>query len=691
MNVTIPKFVFPFALTFTLVGCGSDALFSHDNGTPPDASMFDPGTGRGGDGYGSGGQTPGGPGSTFDAGAPPTCSDDLKRCASEFTFPVGTETSVELRGDYRGADSWIKGDTMTKSGDLWKVTVPVPYGKAVQYKFCTNGCPQGTPWVLDPTPGAKTISDGNGNTNSLRDPLTCEKFTCDEPPVPPQGVFDWRDSVMYFVFVDRFLDGDPTNNCTVANVSGAPGQYQGGDWKGVKRKIDDGYFTDLGVNTLWLTVPIDNTNERGQGVGGDSHYYSAYHGYWPKELDPAHPEECFGTAQDLKDMISAAHAKDIKILFDYAMVHVHATSTIFRDHKDWFWTRNGGDPWCICGDNNCSWDTLNGEGKKCWFTPYLPHWNYTSSAARDYSVQNAIDWAREYKIDGFRLDAIKHVDDSWLAQLRTKLGTEIVANQTPPQRFYLVGETFSYDRNELRYYVDPNSKLDGQFDFPERMEITKAVLARFSGMDGLAAFMDSNDSAYGSSAVMSPFVGNHDIGRVIHMAEDTPLWNEYSSGDKDRAWSNTPGQPSSRSAYERLANGFAVIFTNKGAPLVYYGDEIGLAGAGDPDNRRFMPWSGLDANQTFLRDRVKKLTKIRADHPALRRGRRTTLEANANLWVFSQTVESDTVYVAINRGDSDVSTNKLPSGALDELVTTTTATGPSASVPARQTRIWVAK
>ena len=262
-----------FAAATAFAACGSSDTKNKDFGSPPDASAFNPGNGGNGDGYGSGN---GG----SDAGAF-ICPDDLKRCASTFTFPFGGETSVELRGDYRDG-AWQKGDPMTHSGAKWTVSVAVPFQKPVQYKFFVNN----TTWTLDPVNTA-VYSDGSGNTNSLSVPVSCTDFTCAEPPVPPPGVYDWRDSVMYFVFVDRFFDGNPGNNCSVAGTDG-PGDYKGGDWLGVTQKINAGYFTDLGVNTLWITVPVQNAdNVAGHGTGGDTHNYSAYHGYWPK--DPAQP------------------------------------------------------------------------------------------------------------------------------------------------------------------------------------------------------------------------------------------------------------------------------------------------------------------------------------------------------------------------------------------------------------------
>ena len=663
---------------------------------PPPPTPWDPGPGGGGSGdggYGYSGDAgvaqDGGP--TEDGGpvpdAGPMCEDERKRCAAQLRYPFGGESSVELRGNHR-PDGWVRGDVLTRDGQEWIVTASVPFGRALEYKFLVNG----VTWILDPR-NPSTVRDSQGNTNSLLQPTTCAAFTCAElgvdggvptdPIDPPMGVFDWRDAVLYFVFVDRFKSGSASNNCNVASVE-APGNFQGGDFAGVRQKIDDGYFSDLGVNTLWLTVPVKQTNQAGRGIGGDTHLYSGYHGYWPIELGEIEP--CFGTRQELTDVITAAHARGLKVIFDFAMVHVHTQSRLFREHPEWFWPneRNGRD--CICGQS-CDW---NADGQRCWFADYLPHWNYTVPEARDYSVNAAVQLALDFGIDGFRLDAIKHVDGSWLTTLRARIEARVTSQQTPRQRFYMVGETYDFgDRGFLRSFIDPRTKLDGQFDFPLRLQLVKALLLRQSGMDELARFMDGNDDFYGSDAVMSPFAGNHDLPRIIHIAEDVPLWGDPYSDGKNLSWANPPQRSTSRRAYERLANAFALLFTNRGAPLLYYGDEVGLPGAGDPDNRRLMQFDNLTSDQTWLRERVSRLLAVRKGHPALRRGRRTTVAVTREAWLYRMSLPTDTVYVAINRGDTDTALSGLPASALSELITTSTQNGPSVTVPARQTRIYV--
>ena len=597
------------------------------------------------------------------------CDDALKRCPTAFSYPDGGEQSVELRGNFK-PDGWDNGVALTLSQGSWQATVEVPWNTDVEYKFLTDG----TNWVNDPS-NPDTVSDGNGGTNSLYKANSCSDFICSSGQI---GTFDWRDSIIYFVFVDRFLDGDPSNN---GPSTGAPmaTDFQGGDWVGVRQKIDEGYFNDLGVNTLWLSVPVDNTDAL--GAGSDGYDYSAYHAYWPADLEK--PEERFGTMQELKDLVTAAHAKDLKVIFDYAMNHVHISSPVYQQHQDWFWPLDNNGKNCVCGDG-CSWD--GADGARCWFTSYLPDFNFQNPDARAFSVNNAVWWAKETKADGFRLDAVKHIDETWLADLRSKVTAEIESETG--EHFYMVGETFTGDRDTIGYYVNPALLLDGQFDFPLRAKICSTTLLRSEPMTALDGFLQSNDSFYGAS-VMSTFIGNHDLPRVIHLAEDSPLWsNEWDSG-KDRAWDNLPGLPGGNSAFERMANGFTLIFTMKGAPLVYYGDEYGMPGGGDPDNRRFMQWSGYSSGQTFLYEHIKKLTKIRSEHEALRRGTRSTVYVDDDVMAYEMKSGASSVYVAVNRSDSARDAQNLPSGSLTDVLGGGEHTGPTISIPARSARVLV--
>jgi glycosidase len=656
----------------TILGCGADELQSATSLEPPDTDTFDPtnGVGPGGGSYSTtvGSASGADTGNDDTTGGPTECEDANKRCAHDFELADDGYASVVLFGDF-AADGWDAGVPMAKDGDTWRAAVPVPFEMQVLYKFRVDD----TTWITDPA-NPTTVPDGQGGENSVLDAVTCEDFTC-EPDVV--GTFDWRDSVIYFVFVDRFENGDPSNDGGV----GVPlaSDWQGGDWAGVTARIESGYFEDLGVNTLWLSVPFDNTND--SGFGSDGREYSAYHGYWPANVDQT--EEHFGTLAELQQTIDTAHEHGLKVLFDFAMNHVHVSSPVYADHPEWFWPNdNGSGDDCVCG-SGCSWD--GDQARRCWFTEYLPDYDFTDAAARTFSIDNALQWIGDTGVDGFRLDAVKHIEDAWLLDLRERVLAEV--EPETGEHFYMVGETFTGDQGTIARYVNPEM-LDGQFDFPLRMQMAYNVLMRGGSMQELADFMDANDDYYGA-AIMSTFIGNHDIPRAIHLAQDTPVWNNQWADGKDRAWSNQPGLPAGSSAFERLGNSFTILFTTKGAPLLYYGDEVGMPGGGDPDNRRAMQWDGYSAGQTFLLEHIRRLTAIRAEHPATRRGTRTTLSAGGDTFAYVVEYGGDAVWVALNRGDGSTQVDGLPAEMLVDELTGDALMGPSVTVPARSARVLV--
>lgn len=487
--------------------------------------------------------------------------------------------------------------------------------------------------------------------------------------------FDWTGGVMYFVLVDRFLDGDSGNNNPVAGAEQAA-NFQGGDLAGVLARLKDGYFSKLGVNVLWLSSPLDAPD--GKYAGKDGHDHTGYHGYWPRELDQV--EARIGDLSLLKQVVSEAHARGVRIVLDYVMNHVHDTSSIYKSNPGWFWPLDVGGKQCICGQG-CSWSAP--EGLRCWFDPFLPDFDFTSAPARSFSVGNALKWIKDTGIDGYRLDAVKHIEETWLTDLRTRIQAEVVQ---PGQRFYLVGETFDGDPTVLKPFIDPQTKLDGQFDFPLRAQLVKVILMRQGSFNDLEVFLAGNEGFYGAGALMGTFLGNHDLPRAIHLAEDTPQFSEWDTG-KSRAWSNQPGQPSYDRPYQRLAVAFTALLTLPGLPTIYYGDEIGLAGAGDPDNRRMMTWSGTSADQDGLRDHLTRLIGLRRAHPALRGGTRQQVWIAADVYAYRMSAGSDALTVVLNRSDSEQTIQLSGTTPLTDLLAGGSFIPSSIKVPARSSLV----
>jgi len=586
--------------------------------------------------------------------------------------------------------------TKQPDGLTWTGSTVIQPGGKHQYRLVVDGS-----WILDPgNPLTATLS---GNENSAFE-------VCIVPSGDAQcgdlTRLDWRDTLMYFVIVDRFKDSDglsqpvDPSKVTCLGKDKSCAQYQGGDLAGVTSQIP--YLKDLGVSAIWLSSPADNRDLSGEAVNPatDSHLYTAYHGYWPKPADidytqPDKPspapmvEPRLGSAQDLRELVDTAHqtpsanGHNMLMLFDYVMKHVDLDSGLYRKHPDWF-ARDASGKFRLCGPENL-WDDPY-WGTRCAFTSYLPVFDFSLEGPRKWSIDDALWWLKQYDLDGFRLDAIKHVPLAWLTELRQRIQQEI---PTPAAgRFYLVGETYTWqDRDLLKKFINPGTMLDGQFDFPFRLQLCQAVFTKQQGLSDLAYWLQGNDAYYGEGAIMSTWIGNHDIPRAIHFASGQ-ITNCFEGSYAANMWSPSNfAQPTAVEPYERLAVAFAVLLTNPGIPLIYYGDEIGLAGGGDPDNRRMMPWDGkgLLPAQLKLRETVKLLAEIRGAHRSITRGKRTTLSSSADTWVYAMgdcSEKIENVIVAINRADKPGAV-QIPAGKYTDLLTGLPHSGGSVQLPAR--------
>lgn len=446
--------------------------------------------------------------------------------------------------------------------------------------------------------------------------------------------FKWEESILYFVFTDRFRDGDPSNNRPTAAVA-TQANYQGGDFKGVTQAIEDGYFDKLGVRALWLSPPDANPDGAFDGSYGQK--YTGYHGYWPSQ--PRTVQSRFGTLDDLKALTKAAHARGIRVLTDLVLNHVHELHPYVAQHRDdgWFNIGNG----CVCGTNGCGWEE---KPLVCSFTTYLPDYNWRNTAMGDQFAADTMWWLEEADLDGFRLDAVKHLDhiggrtvNQHLSKISAITGID----------YYLVGETFtgSDGRSQIRAYVGPQ-ELDGQFDFPLYWPVVQSF-ARGDSLVPVDEAVRASEAYYSAETLNSPFLGNHDVARFISIAA-----NQIENDAAGQAWGNNKPPPSidSDEPFQRMKWAFAFILTQPGVPLIYYGDELGLPGAGDPDNRRPMKWTGLSSREADLLDFMRKVGTARKQSRALRFGVRDTLIIENDLYVFQRATDSDGALVAINRG-----------------------------------------
>jgi len=519
--------------------------------------------------------------------------------------------------------------------------------------------------------GKHTLRFDGANAHGEAVPLYLPTWVEDEP-------FDWSEAVLYFAMTDRFKDGDPSvgkpDGCLPADNKA---NWLGGDWEGVRQKLEEGYFDKLGVDAIWLTAFVDNPSGCLSGNLGKT--YTSYHGYFP--ASQLAPEEQLGSMEDLQAMVAAAHARGIRVVVDLVANHLHDSHPFNQEHPDWF------NAFIDCkSDGNFDKNPLT-----CWFEGYTPDLNYEQDGAVEEMTEAALWWVLNTDVDAFRIDAVKHMQDNFLRTLRWKIQRRV--ETVPGALFWMVGETFTGDweggngKNEgtIKKYIAPHM-LHGQFDFPLYWRIVRVFARDEESPLHLADLLTAGDGYYGSQALMSNFLGNHDVPRFISHAAGQ-IGDLWGNNAKQQGWDNPPGQPSNAEPYERLKLAFSFMFAVKGAPLIYYGDEIGMPGAGDPDNRRMMWFDGWSAQQQAVFDHVGALAAVRKAHPSLANGAYKTLKTDDAVLAFERSLGDDTTIVVLNRsgGERTVTVGAADgqwSDALGEGAFTASGGSMSVSVPA---------
>lgn len=460
--------------------------------------------------------------------------------------------------------------------------------------------------------------------------------------VRPAGGFQWQDGILYYAFTDRFVDGDKSNNRPVDDDRVLPqANYQGGDFAGVQQRIEDGYFQKLGINVLWLAPLNRNPDGAWQEYLEPFRFYTGYHGYWPISDTAVEPR--FGGEKGLRELIKAAHETNTKIIADLVLKHVHLESPLWKEKREWFGTVNLPD-----GTKNLR--RWNDHQFTTWFEEWLPGFDFDNPQAVEFLIANAEDWASRLQLDGYRLDAVKHIQFDFWWKFRTAMRELEARDRRKPGQMYFVGETFM-DRQGIMSFVGPNM-LDGQFDFP-LYDTTMDVLAmRRAGFEALESSLAESEAVYGKETLMSPLIGNHDKSRFMAFA-DGDLPDPANSDEEEIGWT-TPPQVDNPESYKYLKLAISFVLAIDGVPMMYYGDEVGLTGAGDPDNRRMMPLEEeLSAEQKDVRAHFAQVATLRHAHPALRYGNRRPLIAEGDRYAFVRRHLDDAVLAVWNRGKSE--------------------------------------
>ncbi|MGJ8650364.1 MAG: alpha-amylase family glycosyl hydrolase [Opitutaceae bacterium] len=451
----------------------------------------------------------------------------------------------------------------------------------------------------------------------------------------------WQDDIIYYAFTDRFHDGNTANTVKVADPEVLPAaNYHGGDFDGIRQKLDEGYFDALGVNVIWL-APL-NQNP----VGASKEYlepyrsYTGYHGYWP--VDRYGVEERFGGEPALRKLISEVHGKEMKVLADFVLKHVHVDNPIRAERPELFGQLELSD-----GSRNLR--RWNDNPYTTWFEPFLPAFDFRNPETVAFLLEDATHWIDTYDLDGYRLDAVKHIRPDFWWRFRTRM-----RDTFPDSNHYFVGETFQ-SRQGIADFVGPNM-LDGQFDFPLYDTLVPCFAQGTADFVALENALRQSEEVYGRSVRMSALLGNHDKSRFMAYA-DGDLPDPDEPDDEEVGWKRrlTVDNPA---AFEKLKLAMTFLLTIDGVPMIYYGDEIGMSGAGDPDNRRMMRFGDdVTAAEASVRAHFAKLAHTRRAHPALFMGSRRALEAGADRYAYVRAYGDDRALVLFNRSDRKLEFN----------------------------------
>ena len=397
-----------------------------------------------------------------------------------------------------------------------------------------------------------------------------------------------RAESIYFVLVDRFIDGDPDNNGDIDR--GDPQAWHGGDLRGVIDNLD--HIQSLGFTTIWLSPIYQSRQEK-------FHEWGAFHGYWVE--DPRALEPRFGDEAALIALRDALEARGMELVLDVVYNHLSFDAPLVSAHPEWLHDEGGIEDW----DDPEEVITHQVHG--------LPDLAQERPEVYDFLLDASLKWIDLARPAGFRVDAVRHMPASFLADIADDL------KEAAGEDFILLGEMFEGDPVKLAETARAGG-FSHVFDFPLHYAMVD-VFCEGAPAGRLAGTL-SADRNYAGQVELVTFLDNHDLPRVT------------SACGEDLA---------------KVEAALTFQLTTRGVPSVTWGTEAALTGAEEPENRKDMTF---DAPHP-LAGPIRELLALRAAHPALAHGSTHLTELDGGLFAYTRWAPGEGALIAVNVGDEE--------------------------------------
>ena len=359
--------------------------------------------------------------------------------------------------------------------------------------------------------------------------------------------------------------------------------------------------------------------------------YSGYHGYWP--ILGTVIDKRLGTPEELRTLLTTAHAHGMNVILDYEANHMHIESPTYVQHPDWHTDS-------ILPDGRRNFELWDEARLTTWFDVHIPTLDLEREEVYQAMTDTALYWLENYDFDGFRHDACKHIPECYWRTLGAK-----IAERFPDRHIWMIGET--YGSPELINTYIKSGMLSAQFDFNVYYTVMHALVGD-QPMSDIDRTIRESLATYGAHHTMGNISGNHDQARFASIAGGALRFDEDA---KEAGWTREVGIGDAAKAYRLALLQEMVNFTIPGVPCIYQGDEYAETGGNDPDNRHPMKFTGLNDDQENFKKQVSKLVQLRRHTLPLLYGDYIPVAADENSIEFQRIYMNQIATIKISRNE----------------------------------------